>query len=371
MRTELLEAPRDVRRDNRSQVYDIPDQTDLTNIVDGVVASEHMKKTLVSPGIIERSGKDIEPNRLFRSLPDGITPEDFVGIVKLAMYTEAGTDMYGDIIEGAAKRNGQLYGVKFINDFWRPDEYKHKEGYRPILNKVGVSDEEIDREIGEMEERGFKYGEDHTFIEATTFGIPQENLTGNFHRLIGKMLKESAPASAAMAEAVAVREYLHEALYKQLTAGQLAQNPLLLSQVAWSLADFRLPGNSHLPDLQPQARRWLPLMGSNVDQIKRELVGGLYHVVKDVDTAGLLAMEYMVIKGVETPIVSPKLIQDMADFVLDKVGQNWSHQFFGEALLESVDIDFPLKDKQGLLGFVKNRLRTMVANKFKAVPLVA
>ncbi len=371
MRTELFNATAEMRHDFRIEKYSIPDQTDLTNKVEEICTSESMKKTLVSPITIAKSGEDINPNGILRSLPKGMSDDDFVGILKLAMYTEAGTDHYGDVIANSGKRYGQLYVVRFIDDFWRPDEYDHKKGYRRPLNKLGVSDEEIDREIAEMNERGFPYGVNHTPIEATTFGIPQENLTGNYHHLIAEIFRPTAPDSAIMSDEVTRREYLHEALYKVLTAGQLAQNPLLVSQVAWSLAMFELPGNTNVPELQKHARRWLELMGSDTEQIKKNLVRSLYDVVSDVDTAGMLATEYMVIKDVPTPVVSPKVIRGVLDFMLDKLRTNAGHQFMGEVLLESVGIDFPLKDNQGMFAFVKNKVRTMFANQIKAVPLVA
>ncbi len=372
MRAELINA-RSERRNSDPLAYFLPNQEPLHVMVDGIVASESLKKTLLKSEVIEKASRGVNPKEIEKTLPNGLTTNDFVGVLKLALLTECATKSYGEIIGSSGERHGQLWLVKYVNEFWIPDELTHFEPYKKILNQYGFSDEELQKEIDETRARKFDYGELHNPLQTAGFGTIQEELTANYHNLIADCLKPAAPEAAEAAYAVTRRERLHMAQYRDMAAAQLAQNPLMLGQLGWALADFRLPGNSIAPEYQKHAREWVPRLDpnkpQNIEKVKKEIFGAFYRIVKEPDIASMLLLDVAVKKDVKTSIVSPRQIQDFLDGLLDRFGKNWGHQFFGEALLQSVS-DRPLFETRGIFGPVVNGLRDRLSKEVKKIDVV-
>ena len=73
----------------------------LEALVDRIVARPGQ---LIDLKAMEAAPETIDVSAVIKSLPEGLTEEDFVGILKLAMLTECATDSYAAVFqEGADK----------------------------------------------------------------------------------------------------------------------------------------------------------------------------------------------------------------------------------------------------------------------------
>ena len=155
------------------------------------------------------------------TLPDGFTENDFVGVLKLAMLTECATDSYAAVFDQGAKEFDAPWLARFTQDTWVPDEHTHYTPYQPMLNSLGFSDEELEREMREIREKHYDHCCGSSPVELTTYGIIQEYLTDRWHGLISKLLKERAPYASHCVNLVKRRETLHMMWYRDMTAVQI------------------------------------------------------------------------------------------------------------------------------------------------------
>jgi len=281
---------------------------------------------------------DLDTSRVLSSLPPGLTEEDFVGIVKLAMLTECATDTYVHEISSRAREFRASWLERFNENVWKPDEYLHAEPFKRILLALGFSEAELDREIEETQAREFEHVGGDSPIHVTTFGMVQEYLTDHWHGLISRLLRPSMPAAAAMTARIKQRETLHMLWYRDMTAMQVEANPDFVREVADELNRFRLPGNSLIPDLQSQAERWMPLMGGDLSRIVREMVRLLHTCAGSPERLGRMAMELASWKDVKLGLLRPRHL----DWAMNLRG-GWGYGLVGEAILERAGCSYLFK----------------------------
>jgi hypothetical protein len=272
---------------------------------------------------------EIDTSTVLSTLPPGLTEDDFVGILKLAMLTECATDTYVREISSRAREFKASWLERFNENVWKPDEYLHAEPFKRILLALGFSEAELDREIEETQAREFEHVGGDTPIHVTTFGMVQEYLTDHWHGLISRLLRPSMPAAAAMTARIKQRETLHMLWYRDMTAIQVEANPEFVKDIADELNRFRLPGNSLIPDLQSQAERWMPLMGADLGRIVREMVRLLHSCAGSPERLGRLAFELASWKDVKLGLLRPRHL----DWAMNRFG-GWGYGLAGEAILE-------------------------------------
>jgi len=116
----------------------------LEAMVDQIIARPGK---LIDLKAMEQTPERLDVRAIIDALPEGITEEDFVKMLRLAMLTECGTDSYAAVFqEGADKYNANWLN-RFNQKVWVPDEYTHTLPYYMMLRSIGFTEEELDRQI--------------------------------------------------------------------------------------------------------------------------------------------------------------------------------------------------------------------------------
>ena len=218
----------------------------LDTLVDSIEANPG---PLLNPAEMRAASDNLNVHAAIEQLPEGITEEDFVGVLRLAMLTECATDSYSAVFqEGAEQFNAPWLG-RFNERIWTPDEHTHHTPYKYMLQSLGYSEEELDLTMHEVRERHYEHCCGRTPVELTTYGIIQEYLTDNWHGMISQLLKPSAPYAAKCASMVKRRETLHTTWYREMTAIQVEENPEIMGLVADTVLSFQMPGTQLVPEL--------------------------------------------------------------------------------------------------------------------------
>lgn len=276
------------------------------------------------------------------TLPEGLTEEDFAGILRLALLTECATETYGDAFEVRAKRYGAPWLSRFNERVWVPDELTHHTPYKYILMGLGFAETEIDRDIRHTQEIDFIHKGGDTPVHVTTFGIVQEYLTDNWHGLIARMLRKASPEASYMATRIKRRETLHTRWYRDMTALQVEADPRFMTSVAEALLKFEMPGNTLVPELQQSVGRWMPMMGADFERITRDMVRLIYETMSDTRATGALLVEIAAEKNFSLGPISPRLIQT----AVNRLGGP-GYGLLGEALLERVGLSYLFRCERG------------------------
>jgi hypothetical protein len=297
---------------------------------------------------------------VLRSLPEGLSEEDFFGILKLALLTECATDLYANAISDRSRHYGAEWLARFNERVWVPDEYMHATPFKLALMGLGFSEAELDREMRETQEKEFIHVGGDTPVNICTFGMVQEYLTDHWHGLISKLLKPAAPQAAALTFHIKQRETLHMIWYRDMAAMQVAANPEMAHHVTYELLKFRLPGNSLIPELQSRAADWLPKMGADFAQVARDLIRHLHAIVASEKALGRLVVEL----AQEKDFGLAKLKGPQVRWALERY-DGWAYGLVGEAVLERLGLSFIFKESEqnDLRGRLRARLRGWLAAK--------
>jgi hypothetical protein len=324
---------------------------------------------LIRPREFEELQPRLAVRRVLGALPDGLSEDDFAGILKLALLTECATESYAAAIDERARAHDAAWLRRFIANVWTPDELTHHAPYKLMLRDLGFEEAELDREVRETQERRFVHAGGYTPVQVTTFGMVQEYLTDNWHGLIANLMKRASPEAAWMASRIKRRETLHTVWYRDMTALQLEAAPRLLPQVAQELANFRMPGNSLVPELQSQSERWLHLLGARLDRVFRDLLRLVHETVNDARLTGRIIVELAVEKGMSLGPVKTAHIRA----AIDRLGGP-GYGLIGEAVLESAGLEYLFRPNggaqdrayapyQGLAERLRALLRTWLARR--------
>ena len=284
-----------------------------------------------------RAAQDaIDVRNVLAHLPPDLSEEDFVGILKLAMLTEAATDSYAAVFEEGARLHKASWLSRFTQRVWVPDEHTHAMPYKLMLLDLGHEEAELDREIGLVQDERYEHCCGKTPVELTTYGVIQEYLTDHWHGLISRLMKPSAPLAAHMANQVKARETLHTLWYRDMTAVLVEEDPETLGLVADTVLGFKMPGNALVPQYQAKARHWMPHLGVDYDLVARELVRNFSHIAGTVRGTGELLIEIAVRRGYTIGPLPPRAAQ----VALDRMG-GMGYGLLGEAILERVGLPLP------------------------------
>jgi hypothetical protein len=307
---------------------------DATTSIDALLDQiEAQPGDLINPLEIIKDEPDFNLKAALQSLPPGITEDDLIGILKLAMLTECGTDSYAAVFYEGAKTYNAPWLERFTSRTWVPDEYTHTAPFKSMLLSAGFDEAELNREIAAVQGENYEHCCGKTPVELTTYGLMQEYLTDNWHGLIAALLKPQAPTASYWSTRVKRRETLHCMWYRDMTAIQVGANPDLIPYLAESILTFKMPGAALVPQHQSRVMQWMPLMGADFPRITKELFRHFHSVMGNVRRSGELALEILVRTN---PGVTPKLIKS----TLDKLGGP-GYGLIGEAMLEKVGLPLP------------------------------
>ncbi len=316
------------------------------------------------------SQENLNIRAVLQTLPEGLTEQDFIGILELALYTECATDTYSFEFADRAKRYGAMSWLgRFNANIWDPDEQTHHTPYKPMLMEMGFAESELDHRIRVVRSTPFEHRGGDDPCSVTTFGWIQEYLTDNWHGTIANLLKSAAPEASRVATLIKRRETLHTMWYKDMTAVQVEGNPRLLHNVAVGLAKFEMPGNQLVPDLQGQVDRWMTLLELDRGVIYRALIRLLHTVTNDVAMTGQIVLDFASQKGIKVSGLQAKYIKA----AVSKLGPH-GYGLIGEALLEKIGLSYfyhrePVTDSRwyeywrGWVEFVRTALRSFIAKR--------
>ena len=335
------------------QVYRIPSAA--TAKLNSLVAEiERNPGKFVPLGEWEEARKNLRMQEVIATLPEGLSKDDLVGILRLAMLTECATDSYALVFEEGATQHDTPWLSRFNRKVWVPDEYTHREIFVWMLCALGFSEEDLRRDMQEVQGRHYNHCCGKNPLELTVFGIIQEYLTDNFYGLISGLLKPAAPVAAQMTTLVKRRETLHMIWYRDMTTIQIEGNPELLPLVAKTIIGFGLPGNSLVPE-QAGVQTWMPKMGADYFRMGKDLIRLFGEVAGNTRRSGELLLEILLQRN---PTHTPWQLR-FGKNILDLM-PGWGYGILGEGARERVG----LSNSPG--NPVSRRLRSAVA---KRIPL--
>ena len=321
--------------------YRVPStsQESLDSLVDRIEANPG---DLIRPGEFDEALCSLNMRAVLANLPEGVSEDDFVGILKLALLTECATESYANVISSIGNEFGATWLSRFTQRVWAPDEITHHTPYRLMLLDLGFSCEELDREIKDTQEKQYLHTGARTPVNITTFGMIQEYLTDSYHGLIAGMLRKSAPEAAHMVFRVKRRETLHAAWYRDMTAIQVESNPRFVEDIVSEIMTFDMPGASLVPELQAEGKRWQLLMGINVEQVFRDLIRLMHEIFGSTRLTGEMAM----MLAAERDVKLGPLKASQVSAALNRLG-GAGYGLIGEALLERVGLGYVFKSPAG------------------------
>ena len=317
----------------RTSDYWLPPATEayLDTVVEGIVAKPG---PFVDAGELREAEGTVNLRQVMSTLPEGLTESDVVDILRLSLLTECATESYAAVFEASAKRFGASWLGRFNEAVWVPDEMTHHMPFELLLLQLGYSQEQINREVKETQEKHYVHLCGITPIELSTFGMIQEYLTDNWHGLVAKMLAPSSPAAARVVNQVKKRETLHTVWYRDMTAIQIEGNPQLLPLVAESIVQFQLPSNILTPELQDKTRGWMPYMHADQDRMLIDLIRLMHQTSGSTPRMGRLLVDVAAAsKHMGGPVPVKALKRGM-----DRLG-GVGYGLVGEAILQHVGLE--------------------------------
>ncbi len=290
---------------------------------------------LIDPGEMTEASEAIDVASVVAVLPDGLSREDFVDILRLAMLTECATETYADVFREGARRHDAPWLARFTDRTWVPDELTHAAPYTAMLRSLGFSEDELERDMKATQETHYDHCCGLTPVELTTYGMVQEQLTDQWHGLIAALVRPASPAAALMATRVKTRETLHTIWYREMTAIQVAADHDLLGPVSDVIMGFEMPGAQVAPEIQAKALRWMPHLGVDFTKVARDLVRNFSEVAGSTRGSGELLANVAARRGYS---VGPLPLR-MVRAILARFG-GFGYEILGEAIRERVGLPF-------------------------------
>ena len=342
----------------------------LERLVDGIEANPGQ---LLDPAELRAAAEDLDVRAVVERLPEGLTSEDLVGILKLAMLTECATDSYSAVFMEGAQRFDAPWLARFNQRVWTPDEHTHYTPYKLMLQSLGYSEEQLDREMREVQAHQYEHCCGRTPAELTTYGVIQEYLTDNWHGMISRILKPGAPYAAKCSAMVKRRETLHTTWYREMTAIQVEENPDMIGIVAGTVHTFQMPGTRLVPELGARSLEWMSKANVDFARIARDFVRNFQQIAGNVRRAGQMFVDLAARRGVR---VGPVPLS-AARSALDRIGGP-GYGLIGEAVLDKFGIPRPSSASQTgpvslpprMYDAFRSRVRTMIAQRVEVASII-
>ena len=337
----------------------------LEAMVDQIVARPG---TMIDLKAMEQVPERLDVKAVIAGLPEALSEDDFVKMLRLAMLTEAGTDSYAAVFQEGADKFNATWLARFNEKVWVPDEYTHMLPYYLMLRSIGFTEEELDRQIRDLQARVYTHCCGISPVELTTFGTVQEYLTDNWHGLLATLMKPAAPEAAHYANLVKRRETLHTVWYRGMTALQVEENPELIELVAKTLTTFQMPGTQLVPDCGPLALTWMQKLNVDFNYVAKELVRNFSESAGNVKRSGMLLVEMAVAREYPIGPFPARFVRG----AMNRLG-GAGYGLLGEAILEKVGLPMPaqwigkpdsgIRFHTGIYERIRSKFRTFIANK--------
>lgn len=349
-----LENPEFGPKPTRSD-YHLPDNSRLHAYVNKVVLTG--KKGIIKPGELTDLAEHLDASKAIKSLPTGLSEEDFLNTLRLSLLTECATDTYARVFVASAQKYDQPWLGRFTEAVWVPDELMHYLPFKTMLMQLGSSEKSLDKDIKDAQETDYVHEAGTTPIHLTTFGTDQEYLTDNWYGLQHRIFRVTSPEAAHMVARVKQRETLHTIWYRDLAALQVEENPDLITHVAEASLRFRMPGNQVIPELQSRAADWMPFMGADFIRMKKDLIKLTAQIAQSPERTGRLVMEIAEQQGLKFGPISISQV----NAAMNKFGSP-GYGLIGEALMMIAGMKEPFADhEQGMVNKIRGVVRAWLA----------
>ena len=351
---------------SRDSAYSVPPTAGpkLEALVDQIEANQG---ELIDLTVLQEAADQLDIRKVIATLPEGVSEEDFVGMMKLAMLTESATDSYAAVFVEGAQMYDAPWLARFNQDIWVPDEHTHYTPYKLMLQTLGYSEEELDREIRYARERPYNHPCGKSPVELTTFGTVQEYLTDHWHGLLAQLMREGAPYASRSARMIKRRETLHTVWYRDMTAVLVEENPENITLVAKTLATFQMPGTQLVPEYGAHSLEWMQKLNVDFGHIARELVRNFSDAAGSVRRTGMVLVDMAVARNYPIGPFPAKFVRA----AMNRLGGP-GYGILGEAILEKVGLPIPsrtggqdsaLRLHSGVYEKIRARMRSFVAKR--------
>jgi len=350
---------------------------------------ESLVKTIIAnPGAMMKFGQfdeltaKIDPKVVIAHLPKGVGEEQLFGMAMLSHDTECATPIYTRELTERALRFEWPSLDWFIRQVWDPDEESHFLPYRLFGMGMGASEAHMDERVKRARASSFTHRGVDTPAGVVMFGTEQEYLTGNWHRIMAKLIRPACPEAASAITWVAQREVLHKQWYREMAAILLEEEPRRVQEMAHAIIRFEMPGNQICPELEHQVSGWLTNMGADIDQIVAGMVREIYKISSSTGMAGKMALEIGEAKGMKMGWIKVAHVhhainrlgqpgsgivgEAVMDFILTLVGESLLEKFHLSKLwTPEKNSDPAYRFYTGPVELVRSLLRNWVASKIK------
>ena len=336
----------------------------LEALVDDIIARPG---DLIDLKAMEAAREGLDVKAVVESLPDHISEEDFVGMLKLAMLTECATDSYAAVFKDGADKYDAPWLNRFNQKIWVPDEHTHATPYQFMLQSLGYTEEELQAEMRETQEKTYEHCCGNTPVELTTYGTVQELLTDHWHGLLAQLIRPAAPYAAHCANLIKRRETLHTVWYRGMTAVMVEENPELISLVGKTLTTFTMPGTTLVPQYGEKALTWMQALNVDFGYLAKELIRNFAESAGTIKRSGMLVVEMAVARDYPIGPFPSRFVRA----AMNRLGGP-GYGLLGEAMLEKVGLPLPSQKGpqdsgyrfySGIYEKIRGKMRTFIANR--------
>lgn len=313
----------------------------------------------INPETLKTLASQIDIVSALDNLPHGLTHDDFVGINMLSALTECQTARYANVFDESGQKYDAPWLSQFTRDVWEPDEMGHHDPFQQLLKQAGVPEDVIANEVARVQSMDYIHRNGDRPEALTVYGMVQEYLTKSWYKDTREILRELSPEAAQMVRLVEQREALHTKWYRDMTAIQIEANPELIPNVATSLLNFQMPGNSFIPELTEKGAIWLPqIHDGDLSAIKKELVWWVNSALGgDTKNLGKLFIEM----GAESESWLERVSLRSVRAGLNRFGLEDGYGILGEGVLHAVGLDNLYEKPNTDAGRVRQVFRNFVA----------
>lgn len=338
-------------------------ETAIISLQNKVTGIRQNPGNLVDPNKLEELQGKFSMKDIMRNLPQGLTEDTFIEILKLAVLTECKTTDYSNVFRMGSKKFDApwLGGDNGFIPVWERDELGHTKPFEILLLSAGYSEKQLRREVAEAREKTYDHATNITPIGLTTYGMTQELLTDHYYGLISNVVRRISLPAAAVVGLVKGREALHTLWYRDLTALQVEGNPDLTHFAAEAVGNFGLPGNSFIPELQGKAGKFLKAMGANFEGLLKDMVLRLYQAVGNNEK---LLGKLLVEAGTINKDKKNPLLERVKDFC-DSMNES-GYGIIGQGILDRAGLSSLWKSKQTPIEKAVKHLQSPIRNRVKA-----
>ena len=207
---------------------------------------------------------------------DLISP-DLAQCLRFVAEVESFSDKPAKHLLESADNSGATWQRNFVEDIWFPEEQMHGVLLRELAIRCGVSQSLIDGEIEQVRAREFKIGANYSSLKANTYGFLQEATTWRFYQAMQSATFD--PVLKRVLNDIARQENFHRHVYLEGAETILKHNPNAGGEVVEAVAEFIMPGEHMVPELNREAPRWAKKFNFQARTASRDRIDALVSMI--------------------------------------------------------------------------------------------